>query len=98
VAALAYAGGTAGSALWLQIVVAIAAPCAVAAVWAEWVAPKAPRRLPDPGRPALEVVLFLAAGLALVAAGRPGFGVALAVVAIANAVLVRPASVSGERS
>jgi len=31
-AAVAYAGGTVGSAVWLQVVVAIAAPCLVAAV------------------------------------------------------------------
>lgn len=97
-AAFAYAGGTIGSAVWLQIVVAIAAPCAVAVVWGAWVAPRAPRQLADPGRLALEVALFVAAGLALVAAGQPGFGVALAVLAIANALFVRLPAVSGERA
>jgi hypothetical protein len=97
-AALAYAGGTVGSAVWVQIVLAIATPCAVAAVWGAWVAPKAARRLADPARLALEVVLFLAGGCALVAAGQTGLGAALAALGIVNAVLVRMPRTSGERA
>jgi hypothetical protein len=97
-AAFAYAGGTVGSATWLQIVVAIAAPCAVAAAWGAWFAPRASRRLPDPLRLALEVLLFAAGGGALAAAGQAGFGVALAVLGIANALLIRVAPGSAERN
>ena len=54
-----------------------------------WLAPRARRRLADPARLALEVVLFLAGGLALLAAGQPELGAALAVLGVVNAVLVR---------
>jgi hypothetical protein len=48
---------------------------------------------------ALEVVLFVAGGLALLAAGQPAFGVALAVLGIANALLVRAlGTASGDRA
>jgi hypothetical protein len=83
------AGGAVGWSVWLQVVLAIAAPCVVAAVWGAWLAPRARRRLADPARLALEVVLFLAGGLALLAAGQPELGAALAVLGVVNAVLVR---------
>jgi hypothetical protein len=74
-AALAYAG-------WrllsdtpaLGIVAAIALPVVAAVVWGAWVAPKATRRLEDPARLAVELVLFGAAvaGLLLVVGGTWG--------------------------
>ena len=95
-AAVSYSAGTVGSAVWLQIVLAIAAPCAVAAVWGAWVAPRAARRLADPARLAVEVALFVAGGSALAVAGEVALGVALAVLGVANAVLVRVGAASGD--
>jgi len=91
-----YAGGTVGSAVSLQVVLAIAAPCFVAAVWGTWLAPRAARRLADPARLVLEVVLFLAGGLALLAAGQAALGVALAELGIINALLVRVVGTSSD--
>ena len=46
----------------LSVVLALLLPAAAAFTWGRWVAPKASRRLADPGRFAVEVTLF---GLAL---------------------------------
>ncbi|MDX6439088.1 MAG: hypothetical protein QOF45_1671 [Gaiellaceae bacterium] len=54
-----------------HVVLGIAAPLAGAVVWGLWIAPKAKRRLPDPARLAVELLLFGAAGAALAAAGHP---------------------------
>ena len=54
-----------------NIVLGIAAPLAAAVVWGLWIAPKATRRLRDPVRLALELLLFGAAGVALAAADHP---------------------------
>ena len=64
-------------------------PAVVAVVWGLWVAPKATNRLRDPARLAVELVLFLAVGGALIAAGHPWFGAPLAVVGAAVALLER---------
>lgn len=61
-----------------------------------WLAPRAARRLADPARLALEVVLFGAGGLALLAAGQAALGVALAVLGIVNALLVRVVGTSSD--
>ena len=47
---------------WL--LVGIGAAAVVALIWGRWIAPKAPRRLPDPRRYLMEVALFAAGGLA----------------------------------
>jgi hypothetical protein len=62
---------------------------AVAAVWGMWIAPKARRRLPDPARFALELVVFAAATAALVSVGQTLVAVVFAVVAVGTAALVR---------
>jgi hypothetical protein len=77
------AGGPARFAL------AAAAASAAAAVWGRWVAPAARRRLADPARLLVEVAFFAAAGAALAVTGRGVLGAALAVVAVANASLLR---------
>ena len=51
-----------------NVVLGIAAPLAAAVVWGLWIAPKASRRLRDPARLVVELVLFGAAGAALAAA------------------------------
>jgi hypothetical protein len=50
-----------GAAGWLA---GLAAALLVATAWGLWVAPKATRRLPDPRRYALEVLLFAVGALA----------------------------------
>ena len=81
--AVAVAGASVG---WWAAVVA---PLVVAAVWGRWIAPKAAHRLDDPARLRVEVLLFIAAGIALVATGRTGFAVALTGASIVVAVAVR---------
>jgi hypothetical protein len=48
-----------------SIVLAVVLPLLAAGVWARWVAPRSTHRLPDPGRAAVEVVLFLGAFVVL---------------------------------
>lgn len=77
--------------------VAILAPVGVAVVWGLAVAPKAARRLPDPARLVVELVLFAAVGAGLVAARHVAAGVVLAAVCAVVAVLVRTAGAERER-
>ena len=72
-----------------RFALAAALVLAAAAVWGRWVAPASKRRLADPARLVVEVVFFAAAGAALAATGRGVLGAALAVVAVANAGLLR---------
>ena len=51
-----------------NVVLGIAAPLAAAVVWGLWIAPKATRRLRDPARLGLELLLFVVAGAALAVA------------------------------
>jgi Protein of unknown function (DUF2568) len=64
-------------------------PAVVVAVWGAFVAPRARRRLPDPARFAVEVVIFAAAAGALVALDQVVLAVVYAVVAVVTAALVR---------
>ncbi len=65
---------------WLpvQVVLGLGAPALAMAVWGLFVAPKASRRLPDPQRLAVEVVVFGAGVLAFLASGRLVPGLLLA--------------------
>jgi hypothetical protein len=76
-------GGVAGVLLGLLLAVA------AAGVWAVWMAPTSPRRLADPGRLILQVVLFVSVGALLVVAGWALPGAAFAVVASGVFVLSR---------
>jgi hypothetical protein len=72
-----------------NIVLGVAAPLAAAVVWGLWIAPKATRRLRDPGRLVAELVLFGAAGVALTAAGHPlAAAVFLAAVALSEVLML----------
>ena len=77
-----------------SVVVAVVAAVAVCVVWGLWVAPKSPRRLADPARAAVELVVFGLATAALCVTGHAGWGVALAVAAAASAAASR--SLGGE--
>ena len=68
-------GGVAGVLVGLLLI------GAAGGVWAVWMAPTSSRRLADPLRLVLQIVLFLAVGAVLVAAGWALLGIAFTVVA-----------------
>ncbi|CAN5438266.1 YrdB family protein [soil metagenome] len=78
-AALAVWGFSVSGELLVQLALGIGAPAVVIAVWATFVAPRAERRLEDPARLILEVVVFGSGVLALIAAGHVVPGILLAV-------------------
>jgi hypothetical protein len=72
-----------------NIVLGIAAPLAAAVLWGLWIAPKATRRLRDPLRLAVELLLFGAAGVVLAAAGHPvAAAIFLAAVALSEVLML----------
>lgn len=70
--------------LIVQVVLGLGTPAVVIVVWAFFVAPKASRRLPDPQRLAVEIVVFGAGVLAFLAAGHVLLAVLLAAAAGLN--------------
>jgi hypothetical protein len=72
----------------VPVIVAIAAPLAMFAVWAAFCAPRASRRLPMPRRAGVELGVFALAAIALAVAGHDVWAAALAVVAVLNASLL----------
>jgi hypothetical protein len=76
-AALGYWGFRLGSGWPVRVAAGIGAPVGAAVVWGRYVAPKAPRRVEDPGRFAIELALFGLGAAALVAAGAPWAGAVL---------------------
>jgi hypothetical protein len=75
---LALVGVWAGGNVAVSIVLAIALPLAAAAIWGAFIGPKARRRLHDPARFAVEIVLFGAAAVGLMALGAWVFALVLA--------------------
>jgi len=73
----------------LRILTAVLALAVVTSVWGILVAPKSAQRLRDPARLVTELIVFAGAGAALWGVGRPVWGAVLALVAIANGVVVR---------
>jgi hypothetical protein len=63
--------------LIIQVVLGLGAPALAMTVWGLLVAPKASRRLPDPQRLAVEIVVFGAGVLAFLASGRLVLGLLL---------------------
>jgi hypothetical protein len=86
---LALAGTHLGGGLALAIVDAILLPVAAAAIWGLFIAPRAPRRLPEPARFLVEFVLFAATGVVLALVGWVVAGIVLAAVGIGVAALTR---------
>ncbi|WP_084614765.1 DUF2568 domain-containing protein [Nakamurella lactea] len=80
VAVAAYRSVDGGALGWLAAVVALAA---LVAVWGRWMSPKAPRRLPRPGRLVLGPVLTVIAAAAILAVGSPAWGLTLGVAGVA---------------
>jgi Protein of unknown function (DUF2568) len=71
-----------------SVLVAIAAPLAMAIVWGTWCAPRARRRLPMPSRAIVELTIFALAVVALAAAGHVIWAIVLAAVVALNAALL----------
>jgi K+-sensing histidine kinase KdpD len=74
--------------LLVRIVLGLGAPALAVAVWALFVAPRASRRLPDPQRLAVEIVVFGAGVLAFLATGEVLLGAMLAAAAAINFILM----------
>lgn len=79
VTALAFVGATLVDGAVLSALVALALPMVAVAVWGTFVAPRARRRLDDPARLVVEVLLFAAAVAGLLSSGYVAFAVVLAV-------------------
>ena len=73
----------------LSVVLAVALPGLVIAVWGRWLARTAERRLPQPWRLDVQIALFVAAGLAIAGVGLVWWGVGLAVVGTTAFALTR---------
>jgi len=74
---------------WGWPVVGVLLAVAVAVVWGAFIGPKASRRLPDPWRFGIEIVIFAGATAAFVAVGQPVLAAVFAVSALVTAALVR---------
>ena len=89
VAALAAAGALAHTSLALRIVLAILGPVLFAVVWGVAIGPRASRRLNDPVRLLVEILIFVASAVALGLVGYPVVGIILALISIATAATLR---------
>jgi hypothetical protein len=88
-AGLAVAGALLGDGVVFGIVDAVLLPLVAAALWGLFVAPRARRRLPEPARLIVEIVLFAGTGVVLVLLDRVVAGIVVAVCGIAFAILTR---------
>ena len=88
-AGLAVAGARLGDSLVFSIIDAILLPVLAGVVWSRFIAPKAQRRLGEPARFLVEVVLFAVAGVLLALTDWLVAGIVLAVVGIGIAALTR---------
>jgi hypothetical protein len=87
--ALAVWGFHTGTGPVTKVALGLGAPLLAAVIWALWVAPASRRRLTDPARLVVEVVLFAAGVAALAAAGYPLVAVGFAIVVVVNIILDR---------
>ena len=67
-----------------DMVLGLGIPAAVVVLWGAFLAPRSARRLPDATVDGVAVVLFLAAAAALIGAGLPGWGIAVALLSLAH--------------
>ena len=88
-AVLAVAGASAGAAPGWRIALAIGGPVLLGVVWGLVMAPRARRRLSDPARLIVEIILFLLAAAALGLAGDVVAAAIYAVIAVGAALLSR---------
>jgi len=85
---VAWLGALIGGGGWPSVLLAVVGGLAVAVLWGFLMAPRAARRLRDPARLVVEVVLFVGTGISLAQFGysEPGVsGMGIAVVAAALA-------------
>jgi uncharacterized protein DUF2568 len=87
-AAVAYWGSQVSDSTAVNVVVAIAAPFAVATFWGLLLAPSSRRRLEPPLRTLAELFVLVLAVAALVAAGQAVLAVILAIAAVVNGLLL----------
>ena len=85
-AATAYWGFSTASGV-MQWVLGLGGPALVAVVWGLFVSPKAKVELPHPAQFGIELLVFAAAALALVAADQSVLGIVLAGLAIVSGTL-----------
>jgi hypothetical protein len=86
--AVGYWGFKTGGAMVAKIGLGIGAPLVVAVVWAVFVSPRAPVRLPLPLSLLLQAVIFGLAAAALAATGHRTLALAFVAVVVINAVLM----------
>lgn len=86
---LAVWGFRAGAGIAVKLLLGLGTPLLAAVVWGLWVAPASRRRLTNPARLAVEVLVFAAGVAALAAAGLPLVAIGFALVVGANLILVR---------
>ena len=87
-AGLAYWGWQTGSNPITRVLPAVVAPLAAAGFWGRFIAPKAPQRLRDPVRAAVEIVVFGGATAAIVVAGAAATGAVFGIAAAISLVLM----------
>jgi hypothetical protein len=85
---LGYWGFTLERGIGWRVLLGIGAPLLAAILWGTFVSPKARIPLREPWRFAVEAMVFGAAVLALVAAGRPVWGIGLGVLYLVNRLLL----------
>jgi hypothetical protein len=82
-ATLGIAGWHFGGGGLISVAMAAFDPAVAVLIWLVWVAPTAARRLADPGRLILQIILFVVTGVLVALAGRPVLGGVVAVVGVA---------------
>jgi Protein of unknown function (DUF2568) len=88
-AALAVAGASASAGLGWRITLAIGGPVLLAVIWGQVMAPRARRRLTDPARLVVEIVIFAVAAVALGLVGDVVAAVGYGVIAVGAALATR---------
>lgn len=88
VGAIAYAGATVPAQPAWRFVLGIGAPLALVVIWSLVVAPRADNPIPLRARELIGTGLLVIVAAALAIAGQPGWGVALAAVAMVDQILI----------
>jgi|HubBroStandDraft_5_1064220.scaffolds.fasta_scaffold05068_6 hypothetical protein len=89
IAVLAWAGASASAGLPVRIVLAVGLPVVLMAFWGQLMAPRARRRLAEPGRLVVELIIFLAAAIGLAVSGHVLPAASYGIVAVGTAALSR---------
>jgi hypothetical protein len=89
IAVLAWAGASAGGGLPVRIPLAIGLPVVLMVFWGQLMAPRARRRLAEPGRLVVELIIFLASAAGLAVSGHSLAATIYGIVAVGTAALSR---------